>query len=344
MRRIGVLVILIGIWVGDACGDTVYFKSGKTYSCSVMGYSDGAFVLDLGGTTMRAQAIYVDRIEWTAATAPTAASVPVPAAATFATEPEPQPSEPTVQEAVPPVPPAVLKAKRTERLVLTTHWQTRLGRGDLALRDTSRLLSKCGTAQIDLAGKEIAIWGKINYLMPVQQAKKILGLGISTRSPITCAAFAPDSFFYHGFSGNFEDGFTRMYLITDYADQVVGMQWQDNTSRSERWFVYSEAYSEDWSLFNFVNNRKKGNPNWQIGFYVCSGSRTVMGYPPRGEAQGGNGPTGVNEGVIRVDSELYSITQDRYNYTADQKSRERNRLLLAQPIVDLMLYIAQKGH
>ena len=163
---------------------------------------------------------------------------------------------------------------------------------------------------------------------------------------MTCAAFAPNSFFYHAFSGSFDEGFNRMYLVTDFADQVVGVQWQDNVSQDRRWFPYSDSYSQEWSQYNFVGDRRKGNPNWLVGFYVCQGSKAILGYPPRSGTRDENiyGATGVNEGVVRVDSDLFSVSKDRWNITSDEKSRERNRLLLAQPIVDLMLYIVQKSN
>ena len=68
-----------------------------------------------------------------------------------------------------------------------------------------------------------------------------------------------------------------------------------------------------------------------------------MGYPPGSAAMGTLGSTGVSEGIIRIDSELFSIRRNRYNLIEDSKSRERVRLYLPQPIVDLMLYIIQQS-
>ena len=114
--------------------------------------------------------------------------------------------------------------------------------------------------------------------------------------------------------------------------------------QGERWFPHPESYSADWNLYNFVNNRRKANANWLVGGYVCRGDQVILGHPPRGDQNGaGETGTGVSAGVIRVDSELFSVSRDQWNYLTDDKSRERVRLLLAQPVVDLMLYVAQQA-
>ena len=338
----------------------VTLKSGRTLECKVLEFANGIYHLEFPDGTRRVtsqdniariQFIISEPEELAPEFGLTEAPPAAPEAANIPAEAVPEPPESPPSPAPPMTPaPAAARpaafAKTSSRLVLASNWQLRLSRGNLALKDAARLFSKCGKPQIDLEGKTITIWGDITYLMPVQQAKKLLGLGISTRSALTCAAFAPNSFFCHVFPGSYEDGFNRLYLITDYADQVVGLQWQDNTSQENMWFPYSANYSQEWSLYNFVEDRRKGNPNWQVGFYVCQGSQTIMGYPPgRALMMGANpyGPTGVNDGVIRVDSDLYSVSKDRWNITIDSKSRQRNRLLLAQPIIDLMLYIVQNS-
>ncbi len=309
----------------------VHLLSGETHECRVREYVNGAFIIELpNGMRTAVRQENIVRIEF--ATSDLPSGLP----AEFGLGGEAVAAPPVVAAA----PEGI--ATNASRLVLASQWHSRLGRGSLSLGDTARLLSRCGTPQIDLVGKDIALWGGITYLMPVQEAKKILGLGISTRSSMTCPAFPPDSFFFHEFSGNFEEGFNRLYLITDYADQVEGLQWQDNVSKGERWFPHPDSYSADRNLYNFVNNRRKANANWLVGCYVCRGSQAILGHPPRG-GQNAAGETGVGAGVIRVDSELFSVTRDQWNYLTDEKSRERVRLVLAQPVVDLMLYVVQQA-
>jgi hypothetical protein len=314
----------------------MHLKSGSRHECTVLEYDDGVFTIELSnGKRKQAKQEYIDRIVFET-TAPDVLD------AEFGLQSVPKPKPPAPEKE---------KPRATAPLKLASNWQARMPKGDLSLGDTASLLSKCGSPQIDLKGTNITIWGKITYLMPIQKAKKALSLGRSSKDPIACAAFPPRSFFAHAFKGSFEDGFDQLFLITDIKDQVVGVQLQCNTSRKERWFPYSGNYSTEWSLYNFVKDRKKANPNWLVGFCVCKGSQVILGYPrqvmmmsgPVYQGIGPNGETGVNEGVIRVDSELFSVNRHRYNLMSDDKSRARVRLLLAQPIVDLMLYVVQNS-
>ena len=222
----------------------------------------------------------------------------------------------------------------TPQLQLATNWDMRFERDDIAARDTASILSKCGTPQIDLTAKDIRIWGDSTYLMPLKKAKEVLGLTQSNmKKPVECAVFPPRSFFSYAFKGSFESGFDQLFLITDFKDQVVGVQLQSNDSRiKEKWLLYGSNYSRDRSLFNFVHDLKKSNPNWEVGIHVSKNGQDVIGYAPRNSA--GN----VNRDVIRVDSDLYSRSRQQSN-----KSRTRASLLLPQPIVDLMLYVVQNS-
>jgi hypothetical protein len=326
------MAFLLALGLGLPCPGQhqVTLKSGSMHECRIVGFADGIFTIEFpDGTRRQASQANIASIQFEGG-----APSPLP--------PEFGLIDAPVPESAPPAPAA--RPAPTSRLKLASNWESRLGRGNLSIGDAARLLSKCGTPQIDLEGKATVIWGNLTYLMPLQEARKILNLGMSQKTPMTCAALPPSSFFHYAFSGNFEDGFNRLYLITDFADQIVGVQLQDNTSRAERWLPpYTDAYSAEWSLYNFANDRRKANPDWLIGFYVCAGSRTIMGYPPRGGPMNPSTDTGVGEGVVRVDSDLVSVNYDRYHFITETKSRERNRLLVAQPVVDLMLYIGQKS-
>ena len=55
------------------------------------------------------------------------------------------------------------------------------------------------------------------------------------------------------------------------------------------------------------------------------------------------GPVDNNEGVIRIDSDLFSVKKNQWGLVEESRSRERVRLLVAQPVVDLMLYVIQES-
>lgn len=311
----------------------IELESGARHECTVLEYNDGVFHVQLKNGKVRK--VRGDQIARILFEIPTPEEPPPPDGLPeeFGLQDVPKPPGSTPEQPKP--------QKKTPTLKLASNWQARLAGDANSLGDTVRLLSKCGTPQIDLQGTNITLWNGVTYLMPLQKAKQTLHLGPSSKDSITCPAFPPRSFFSHAFKGNFEDGFDQLYLITDIRDQVVGVQLQDNVSRKERWFQYSDSYSAEWSLYNFVQDRKKANPNWLAGFYVCNGPTVVRGHPPRGAPI--TIETGVPEGVVRVDSELFSINRNRWNLLEDDKSRSRIRLLLARPVVDLMLYVAQNS-
>ncbi len=324
----------------------ITFKNGVVHECRILGFENGIFTVELSnGVKASTSQANVARIEFDVGAAtpvppefsrvasPAPAAVPAPVA-----RPVAAPPPPAVRK-----PPARVPPRPGIELTLASHWQHRLGRGDTAHRDAGRLLAACGTPRVDLGWKDITLWGKVTYLMPVEEAKTLLGLGISTKKGLSCSLFPPSSFFAHEFSGHFEDGMTRLTLVTDFAGQVVAVQLADGTTRTERWMPQSTAYSSEWSLYNFVDDARKANSHWEIGFHVAKGPQRVTGYPPSDTRVISTGPVDNNEGVIRIDSDLFSVKKNQWGLVEESRSRERVRLLVAQPVVDLMLYVIQQS-
>ncbi len=344
---IGLVTGLVSLGAaGPASGQhRITFKNGVVHECKILGFENGIFTVELSnGVKASTSQANVARIEFDVG-----AATPVP--------PEFSRVAPSVPAAVPappprPVaepPPAIKKPpprgppRPGMELTLASHWQHRLGRGNTAHRDAGRLLAGCGTPQVDLGWKDITLWGKVTYLMPVEEAKTLLGLGISTKKALSCSLFPPSSFFAHEFSGHFEDGMTLLTMVTDFAGQVVAVQLSDGMTRTERWMPQSTAYSTEWSLYNFVDDARKANSHWEIGFHVAKGPQRVTGYPPSDTRVISTGPVDNNEGVIRIDSDLFSVKKNQWGLVEESRSRERVRLLVAQPVVDLMLYVIQQS-
>jgi len=324
-----VVVVLLGLAWGaprSFAQSILHLKSGATHECTVLEYNQGVFTIELpNGKKKQAKQEVIDRIIFEA-------MVPEVLDAEFGLQDVPRPKPPVSK------PKRAPRPKKTAELKLASNWEIRFERDDIAIRDTARLLSKCGTPQVNLKGTNIVIWEQVTYLMPLREAKKALGLTRETKKPLECAIFPPRSFFSHAFKGNFDDGFDQLFLITDFQDQVVGVQLQSNNSRTERWFPhYTSNYSTEWSLYNFVQGLKKSNPKWEVGVLVSRNDQSIIGHPPLDRT------VMVNPGIIRIDSDLFTITRDRFGLIRSQKSRARTSLLLAQPIVDLMLYIVQNS-
>lgn len=340
------ILLMLGLSATAWGQHRITFKSGVVHECSIVGFENGIFTVQLAnGVKASTSQANITRIEFDVVQLP---SVPPEFSRVETTAPAPAtPAAPVPRPVVapppPPKPPPAAPPRPGIHLTMASHWQHRLGRGTIAHRDAARLLAKCGSPKLDPRWKDITLWGKVTYLMPVEEAKALLGLGRSSRKNLSCALFPPSSFFAHEFSGHFEDGMTRLTLLTDFDDQVVAVQLSDSTTRPDRWLRYPDAYSADWSLYNLVYDGRKGNSTWEVGFYVARGTQRIRGYPPGSPGMVVNQPVEGNEGVIRIDSDLYSFKKNQWGLVEEERSRERVRLLLAQPVVDLMLYIIQQS-
>jgi hypothetical protein len=345
-HRLLVVLLLLGLTVPVWGQHRITFTSGAVHECKILGFENGIFTVQLAnGTKASTSQANITRIEFDVVKS---SALPPEFNQVEAAAPAPVPSTaPVVRPAVTPTPspkpPPAAPPRPGIELTMTSHWQHRLGRSTIAHRDAARLLAKCGSPKLDLGWQNITLWGKVKYLMPVEEAKALLGLGLSSKKNLSCPLFPPSSFFAHEFSGNFEDGMTRLTLVTDFASQVVAVQLSDNTTRPDRWLRYSDAYSTEWSLYNLVNDGRKGNSTWEIGFFLARGTERILGYPPGSQSMIVNQPVEGNEGVIRIDSDLFSIKKNQWGLVEEQRSRERARLFLAQPVVDLMLYIIQQS-
>jgi len=67
MKRIAALLIL-AVALNSICnGDMLHFKSGKSYSCQVLAFSNSTFTVLLDGRTLQAPAVTIDRITFSSA-------------------------------------------------------------------------------------------------------------------------------------------------------------------------------------------------------------------------------------------------------------------------------------
>jgi hypothetical protein len=339
-------LLMVGLSAAAWGQHRITFKSGVVHECKILGFENGIFTVQLAnGVKASTSQGNITRIEFDVVKAP---AVPpefsrVKSAAPASAPSPPPVSRPAVAPAAPPKPPPATPPRPGIQLTMASHWQHRLGRGTITHRDAARLLAKCGSPKLDPRWQDITLWGKVTYLMPVNKAKKLLGLGRSSRKNLSGALFPPSSFFAHEFAGHFEGGMTRLTLVTDFDNQVVAVQLSDSTTRPDRWLRHPTAYSADWSLYDLVNDGRKGNSTWEVGFFVARGTQRILGYPPGNLGTVLNQPIEGNNGVIRIDSDLYSFKKNRWGLVEDGRSRERARLFLAQPVVDLMLYIIQQS-
>ena len=155
------LAALPGLAAAAGVPSLIHFKSGATYEGEILGFENGIFTVRLANGT-RAQTLQenIQKIEFAA---PPARAVPPefnviapPVAAPVAPPPAPPPAPASVVPAAP-----AKRAAPATSLVMGSHWQMRLGRGSASHRDVARLLSACGSPQVDLAATAIDRGGAI---------------------------------------------------------------------------------------------------------------------------------------------------------------------------------------
>ncbi|MFH0953398.1 MAG: serine/threonine-protein kinase [Verrucomicrobiota bacterium] len=206
---------------------------------------------------------------------------------------------------------------RKTQLVLAPNWNIPEKTGDRILGDLRDLLSDQGKAGVNLSpDSSLVLFGQIYYLMPVQEAAKIIGQPLAPRKNMNCPGFPRDSFFYYSTEGNFGDGFDRLLLVTDSTDHVVAVQLVNEHPDESLW-LDPQAFADKWHAYNFVQLRTRGSAKWRIGQRVQNTNR-----------------------VVRIDTEL--VANDEYGYFGLGDSKERVSLFLPQQLVNLILFRIEK--
>lgn len=198
-------------------------------------------------------------------------------------------------------------------LKLIPGWDTDLQKGKISASDFKHVLSLGDVrAAVDLSFHDkVELYRGINYLDPAAKAREYLqrelkARQLSNRILINAAGFPPRSISSYDYSGDFE-GFGHLILVVDAADQVVGIQLLQNAPKS----VLLTKHTNNWSVFNFLQSRKKGTQSYAIDYKVASSAS-----------------------VFEVQSELID---------GGGKSREWVKLILAKPFADIVMDVIEKS-
>lgn len=203
-------------------------------------------------------------------------------------------------------------AKEIDNLILAPSWNgPQPDASEKVLRDFARILRPVTEPALDLtADTSIVIFGQVFYMMPVREAARIMGKPQGIRRRLNTAGFPKDSFFLYSYSGEFGGDFDTMTLVTDSGDRIVAVQVSNGGSPDETWLDPS-SFKEEWSIYDFVEGRAKGNPKWKIAHRVEKKNR-----------------------VVRIDTEL--VTRDPKGYFELGASKHRAALYLPEPIANLI--------
>lgn len=144
-------------------------------------------------------------------------------------------------------------------IVLKNEWATSMADGVVTMKELRDLLSAFASPAANTGpAPDILIYDKIQYLMPLKEAVKILGLSQEVNSTITvsCPGMPFHSLFGVSFKGSFENGFDGVVLVTDSAKQVVAVQFTNVSTKKIKLDRLRDK--KEWVTFDFVNTRTKG--------------------------------------------------------------------------------------
>jgi hypothetical protein len=145
------------------------------------------------------------------------------------------------------------------------------GGHSLEIRDISAVLSKYGTA-VDDEGPhpEVTVYPGTTYLMPFDQAEKILvtsNPGMRSATPIATGGFPP-GLLAVSYDGNWGGNYNRLYLVKDRANQLVCLEFVSERGGFNPLQPPATLIPGDWHVIDFINARVKGQPRMQILNYV----------------------------------------------------------------------------
>lgn len=129
---------------------------------------------------------------------------------------------------------------------------------------------------------------------------------------IMSPAFPDRSFKYYKYRGDFDDGYNELLLITDLAEQVVAVQFVNESPAPDEELPVD--YTDMWNYYNFVQMRKTSGSKSQAGFRV--------------EDQGH---------VLCIHSGMRQIERERYGGYA-HRLREKVRLYIPKSFASLLLH------
>lgn len=207
---------------------------------------------------------------------------------------------------------------------LSQKWDTAMREGTTVMAEIRGLLSGSAQPSANLsASPGEPIYKGVTYLMPLESARKALGLiqKVNSKMLVITPGFPNRSIYAYSFSGNFER-FETLYLVTDLMDQVVAVELL--TAHVGKTDLSPRMVVKEWRTYDFVNGSTKA----------------ITGAEVRHE-------TSSSSGSIQIDSVFAVPTKDRtasyspFNYTTVEPV-SGTRLFIAKPFAELILYRISK--
>lgn len=155
-------------------------------------------------------------------------------------------------------------------LSLPPRWNSSLGSGIEAMRELLGVLSPFCHPDGSIEIKEFPeIKNGVTLMMPLNEA--LAKLQISQLIPAKQAIVFPGiPFYYRIFTNPRRDGFNLVYVITDGADRVVGLQYVNETPKEGGYGQSSEHVPKNNLTYNFINSRKRATRTLEVQTAVAT--------------------------------------------------------------------------
>ncbi|NBV86918.1 MAG: hypothetical protein EBS01_11825 [Verrucomicrobia bacterium] len=178
---------------------------------------------------------------------------------------------------------------------------------------------------------DIEIYRGIKYLMPFNEARKLLGLSqdVNSKTLVACPGFPFHSLVAYSFHGSFDGGFDTVYIVTDGAMQVVAVEFTKVSV--EKTDIVAREFDKGWVTFDFINTRIKGQTDAAVRH-----STVKIGKVLKIDSVFVN-PTKSN----KAQSSAYGAAS--YSYEYNVQFMHPTRLYLPQPLAELILHRISKS-
>ncbi len=204
-------------------------------------------------------------------------------------------------------------------LRLAAGWNVRVSGADPVARDLDRLLVGRGTPGMDLLPHtDLFVMEGVPYLMPLKTLASARGGALSAGRFLQGAAFPAQSFKAYPLSKPLHPEYPFATVLTDLDEAIVAIHLFDERL-ADRPVLPPALFSDRWTTYDFLTPRFRQNEGHRVAHRVR-----------------------VLQGVVQVDSELAEADPARPDGIG--RSLYRSRLLLPQPVVNLMLmrlYVAR---
>lgn len=214
-------------------------------------------------------------------------------------------------------------------LVLNPGWEGTASANPAMARELSSLLSPYGEPKVDQSTfPGLILYGKVSYLMPLPEARKILELEAivpETGYLQTSGWPGAQSLKYYRYQGKFDGAYTHLTIITDTADHVVSIQLTSGPSGLNMRY---RPLLPEWKFYDLVRGQYKSIEAETVWHKIFS--RNLMG-----------------EFVEEADNVLNPHTPclriDTIYFDVDMKMKFLGRLYLTKPFLNTLLYTCEGG-